>query len=136
MHELYIRGDNLSSEIREAYDTILLDQLDFLKPIKSTVPSNSIIDRRLFPILTTLCFEPNIKMTLKQFSQMCGASERTLNRLFIINFNMSFREWRNIIVMEKAKQMVKQGYRATDIAIELGYSNLSAYSIALKKYQP
>ncbi|WP_157044454.1 AraC family transcriptional regulator [Photobacterium sp. SKA34] len=93
------------------------------------------MDRRLFFIIEALSDKPNIKMSISKLSEQAGASVRTLNRLFLSHFKASFKEIRNKVVMERAEQMMKKGISVTDIAFELEYSSISAFSTAFSKYQ-
>ena len=74
-------------------------------------------------------------MSISTFATSSGASVRTLNRLFQSHFNASFKDIRNTVIMERAEQLLKSGMIATDVAFELEYSSLSAFSTAFKEYQ-
>ncbi|MDE1465904.1 AraC family transcriptional regulator [Spartinivicinus poritis] len=134
INDFISRQSGMSTAELDAYNTVLLEQLSQQMPVKSNYRLDGKIDKRLLPIINHLCLQPNIKTNLDQFTYLCGASQRTLNRLFLSTFGMSFRDWRKAIVMEKAQQLSNQGHKMTDIAYELGYSSISAFSTALNKF--
>ena len=134
MHEYYQHHLSFDSNTRQAYNVVLWNQIQHFSQIQEYKSHTSHFDKRLNAIIHSVCLKPNKNITLNYFSKHCGASERTLNRLFYKQFNRSFGDWRNMIVMERANQMLKQGRSATDIAIELGYQSLPTFSSALKRY--
>ncbi|AQS40656.1 DNA-binding domain-containing protein, AraC-type [Shewanella psychrophila] len=117
------------------YDWVLKDQIARTSPSASMMTSKGELDRRLLPVINALTKVPNIKIQLDEYAETCGASTRTLNRLFKQHFQCSFRDVRSRVVMEKAKQLQRDGQQATQIAFELGYASLSAYSAAFHAYR-
>ncbi|PSX10948.1 helix-turn-helix domain-containing protein [Photobacterium angustum] len=119
----------------DEYVDVLIDQCSRCVPLVNPLIASGSMDRRLFFIIEALSDKPNIKMSISKLSEQTGASVRTLNRLFLSHFKASFKDIRNKVVMERAEQMMKKGISVTDIAFELEYSSISAFSTAFSKYQ-
>ncbi len=124
-----------NSDVQHHYLGVFLDQLKKQSYQNDAYQSNDEIDKRLLPIIETLTLQPDIKLSLERFAEHCGASSRTLNRLFISTFDKPFREIRQQLVMEKAWQLSRAGVAHTDIALDLGYNSLSAFSHAFNRFK-
>ncbi|MEZ8878777.1 AraC family transcriptional regulator [Vibrio lentus] len=134
MYEYSLHHLDFDNNTQHAYNDVLWDQIQYLSQIQGSQTHTNHFDKRLNNLIHTVCLKPNKNITLQDFAKHCGASERTLNRLFYKQFHRSFGEWRNMIVMERANQMLIQGLSATNIALELGYQSLPTFSSALKRY--
>ncbi|AUI85183.1 AraC family transcriptional regulator [Vibrio azureus] len=134
MHEYCQHHLSFDINTQHAYNNVLWDQIRHLSQIQEIQAHTNHFDKRLNSLIHAVCLNPNKNITLQDFAKHCGASERTLNRLFYKQFNRSFGDWRNMIVMERANQMLKQGHSATNVALELGYQSLPTFSSALKRY--
>ncbi|USD43228.1 helix-turn-helix domain-containing protein [Vibrio sp. SCSIO 43135] len=125
----------VEDSVANAYSGVFFDQLAQQVAVNQGKSQSGSIDKRLLPIIEHVSTEPNIKASLSHYSARCGASERTLNRLFNTAFGMPFSAWRRSVVMEKALQQYRQGQKTTDIAFDLGYSSVSAFSAAFNQYK-
>lgn len=117
------------------YIQVLMDQCTLCKAVDNPLIAKEGMDRRLLPVIDALSNKPSIKLSISDLSKQTGASVRTLNRLFLTSFKASFREIRQKVVMERAEKMMAKGISATEIAFELEYSSLSAFSTAFKEHQ-
>lgn len=124
-----------NSDIQYHYLAVFVDQLKKQSYQNDIYQSNQDIDKRLLPIIEALTLQPDIKLSLDRFAEHCGASSRTLNRLFISTFDQPFREIRQQLVMEKAWQLSRSGVAHTNIALDLGYNSLSAFSHAFNRFK-
>ena len=70
---------------------------------------------------------PSDSRDLMQWARDVGASPRTLNRMFLAETGMPFRDWRLQCRLQYALERLSAGGRVTDIALDLGYSNASAF---------
>tara|TARA_B100001057_G_scaffold462885_1_gene516302 strand:+ start:2368 stop:2943 length:576 start_codon:yes stop_codon:yes gene_type:complete len=122
-------------KLESHYVHVLIDQCTFCKPANNPLIAKGGMDRRLLPVIGALSNKPSIKLSISDLSKQTGASVRTLNRLFLTNFKASFRDIRQKVVMERAEKMMSKGISATEIAFELEYSSLSAFSTAFKEHQ-
>ncbi|OBU28143.1 helix-turn-helix domain-containing protein [Photobacterium kishitanii] len=129
------QNDDSNSDVQHHYLAVFIDQLKKQSYQNDVYQSTNDIDKRLLPIIEALTIEPDIKLSLERFAEHCGASSRTLNRLFISTFEQPFREIRQQLVMEKAWQLSRAGVAHTDIALDLGYNSLSAFSHAFNRFK-
>jgi AraC-like DNA-binding protein/quercetin dioxygenase-like cupin family protein len=90
-------------------------------------------DRRLATIYQKLIRDPSDRRTLKQLAQDAGVSAKTVERLLRSHCDMSFREWRDRIILGLAVNRLRYGGRVTDVALDLGYASASAFISAFKK---
>jgi AraC-like DNA-binding protein/quercetin dioxygenase-like cupin family protein len=90
-------------------------------------------DRRLAIIYQMLIRDPSNRRTLRQLAEEAGVSARTVGRLLRTHCNVSFREWREMIILGLALNRLKHGGRVTDVALDLGYTSASAFISAFKK---
>ena len=130
-----VQDPDSNCDIQHHYLAVFLDQLKKQSYQNDAYQSNDEIDKRLLPIIEILTLQPDIKLSLERFAEHCGASSRTLNRLFISTFDKPFREIRQQLVMEKAWQLSRAGVAHTDIALDLGYNSLSAFSHAFNRFK-
>ncbi|WP_318460066.1 helix-turn-helix domain-containing protein [Photobacterium leiognathi] len=135
MAEIDTQGEEYDEAIQGHYLAVFIDQLKKQRYQNQTYQSNQDIDKRLLPIIEALTIRPDIKLSLDIFAEHCGASSRTLNRLFLTTFDQPFRELRQQLVMEKAWQLSQAGVPHTDIALDLGYNSLSAFSHAFNRFK-
>ena len=79
--------------------------------------------------------EQNIhsSLTLEEIAFLCNMSLSTFKRHFIKEYKQSPGKWLRDKRLLKAKELLgKDGVKASDIYLELGYSNLSNFSSAFK----
>ncbi|GEM75545.1 helix-turn-helix domain-containing protein [Vibrio sagamiensis] len=130
-----LENQKLEGSLEQHYIQVLADQTLQCEPASVALVAQGCIDRRLLMIIDSLSKEPNIKISLSDLASTTGASVRTLNRLFLNHFNASFKDIRSKVVMDRAEQLLNQGMSSTDVAYELQYSSLSAFSNAFKEHQ-
>ena len=121
--------------LEKHYIQVLVDQTLQCETSSASLVARGSLDRRLLSVIDTLSNQPNIKISISDLAATTGASVRTLNRLFLTYFDSSFKDIRNKVVMDRAEQLMNQGMTATDIAYELQYSSLSAFSSAFKEHK-
>lgn len=79
--------------------------------------------------------EKNIysKLTLEEIAFLCNMSLSTFKRHFVKTYGISPGKWFRDKRLLKAKELLKQGnLKSSDIYLDLGYNNLSNFSIAFK----
>ncbi|WP_371135039.1 helix-turn-helix domain-containing protein [Thalassospira sp.] len=67
------------------------------------------------------------------WSKHCGASSRTLARLFLRETGMPFRDWRQKLRLLHALEKLANNRPVTEIALDLGYDNTSAFIAMFRK---
>lgn len=131
---LEIFQSELDQATRDAYAQVIFHQLLGQHNIPTASYTSSRLDKRLLMAMDLISAEPNVQLSLAKVAKQANVSERSLHRLFLQGLGCSFRQWRTHSVMQKALTLQKQGLSQTQIAFELGYASLSAFSTALSNY--
>lgn len=109
----------------------LLDQIPELPEVSDPLAMPH--DHRLVELCTALLTAPGQTTSLTQWADRLGMSERNLARLFRRETGMSFRSWRLRQRMESAYRRLRQGESVTSVALESGYSSVSAFIDTFKR---
>ncbi|MGB0427702.1 MAG: helix-turn-helix domain-containing protein [Flavobacteriales bacterium] len=89
---------------------------------KETSPFKNIVERNL-----------HSKLKLEEIAFLCNMSLSTFKRHFIKEYGMTPGKWYQNKRLQKAKELLEQeGVKPSDIYFDLGYTNLSNFSIAYK----
>lgn len=110
---------------------LILDEVSrsATRPIRVALPT----EKRLKTLCATLIADPASSLTLRDWSQRVGASERTLARLFEQDLGMTFGQWRQQVRLAHAAPLIACGQPLAQVAAELGYASQSAFSAMFKK---
>ncbi|MDA1098299.1 MAG: helix-turn-helix transcriptional regulator [Proteobacteria bacterium] len=90
-------------------------------------------DARLQRLCAELLADPSDRRTLDAWSEVAGASTRTLARLFEHDLGMSFNRWRQRIRFHNALEALSCGVPISRVAQQHGYRSASAFSAAFSK---
>ncbi|MGI9515302.1 MAG: AraC family transcriptional regulator [Anderseniella sp.] len=90
-------------------------------------------DSRLQKLCAELLADPSDRKTLDSWSEVTGASARTLARLFVRDLGMSFIQWRQRVRFQSALEALSQGVPVSVVAMQHGYRSPSAFSAAFSK---
>ena len=90
-------------------------------------------DPRLQILCAELLANPSDQRTLDKWSQITGASPRTLARLFEHDMGMGFNQWRQRIRFHSALETLSRGEPISRVAHQHGYRSASAFSAAFSK---
>ena len=90
-------------------------------------------DARLQRLCAELLANPADRRTLDGWSEVAGASTRTLARLFERDLGMSFNRWRQRIRFHNALEALSRGAPIARVARQHGYRSASAFSAAFGK---
>lgn len=90
-------------------------------------------DPRLQKLCAELLADPSDRKTLDGWSDVSGASPRTLARLFERDLGMSFIQWRRRVRFQSALEALSQGVPVSVVARQHGYRSPSAFSAAFGK---
>ena len=104
---------------------VILDQIAIQPQLSLSLPLP--MDKRLLQITTSLMNNPGDNRILDEWSKEVGASKRTLNRLFSKQTGMTFQSWRQQLRLHRGLELLSMGESVTQVAMELGYENTSAY---------
>jgi len=111
--------------------TIILDLVRFHKTIPLDLPIPR--DPRLMKIFDQLSRNPSDGRTIEEWGAHAGAAGRTLSRLFRTETGMSFHQWRQQLRLLEALRLLGRGEPVTAIALDVGYSSLSAFVSVFRK---
>ncbi|MEM1045038.1 MAG: helix-turn-helix transcriptional regulator [Pseudomonadota bacterium] len=90
-------------------------------------------DSRLQRVCAELIADPSDRRTLDAWSDVAGASARTLARLFKRDLQMSFVQWRQRVRFQNALEDLSRGLPISKVADRHGYRSASAFSAAFAK---
>ncbi len=89
-------------------------------------------DARLLRLVQALQAAPASSLTLEAWAAECGASPRTLTRLFRAETGMSFGRWRQQLRLTEAAALLAQGMPAARAAAAVGYASAPAFGAAYR----
>ncbi|WP_408510606.1 helix-turn-helix transcriptional regulator [Paraburkholderia sediminicola] len=84
-------------------------------------------DRRLQRLVELLYADPAQRLSLRDWGERIGASDRTLSRLFQVETGMSFGTWHRHFQMSLALKWLAARHPVTRIDTALGYQHSSAF---------
>jgi AraC-like DNA-binding protein len=91
-------------------------------------------DKKLGIICRAIERNTSIDKSLEDWAVEVGASTKTLQRLFLSQTGMPFRQWRNHVRMTRALELQMSGMREIDVALAVGYATEGAYAQAFKSF--
>lgn len=90
-------------------------------------------DKRLRALCEAVLDDPARHATLQDWAAGCGASVRTIARLFRQELGTTFAEWRQQVLLAKALSMAARKRPMAHIAAELGYASASAFTAMVRR---
>lgn len=109
---------------------VLLDQLEHLPEVGFSLPLPR--HPRLLGVCNALIAEPDSAVTLVEWAEQLGMSEKTLMRLFQRETGLSFRGWRQRMRLLSSLSLLEEGGSVTHAALSCGYDSTSAFIAAFK----
>lgn len=82
---------------------------------------------QLLRIALALANEPGNDKRMTDWANWAGISPRSLTRNFIRDTGFTFTEWRQRVRLLIALEMLASGKQVTEISLDLGYDNVSAF---------
>ncbi len=104
---------------------IILDQLKAVPAAALQLPHPS--DPRALRVVRALTANPADARTLGALCRDCGASKRTLERIFLRETRMTFGKWRQHLRLLRSMGLLASGEKVTTAAMEAGYASASAF---------
>lgn len=89
-------------------------------------------DPRLKRLAEALHAAPASPLTMEGWASACGASPRTLARLFRRETGMSFGRWRQQLRLAEAAALLSQGRSPAEAAAAVGYASAPAFGAAFR----
>jgi AraC-like DNA-binding protein len=122
-------ADALRRESR--LSALVLDELRRAQPVPLGVDMPA--DKRLRALCEAVLDDPGRHATLEGWAQACGASPRTVARLFRSELGTSFLQWRQQVLLARAVTLAARKLPMASIAAELGYASASAFSAMVRR---
>ena len=110
---------------------LVLDELRRARPVPLGVALPA--DKRLRSLCEAVLDEPGRHATLEGWAHACGASPRTVARLFRSELGTSFVQWRQQVLLARAVTLAARKLPMASIAAELGYASASAFSAMVRR---
>jgi AraC-like DNA-binding protein len=127
----YLTDDGLTEDRRHRAEALAFDLLEPLDVIPIVVPSPT--DPRAREIEAALLADPADPRGLAEFGRTCGASERTLARIFVRECRMPFGTWRTQVRLRASLPLLAEGLPLASIAHRVGYGSASAFVAAFRR---
>lgn len=110
---------------------MILSELARMQERKLAVPMPR--DERAVRVAHGLLKNPDTGLGLDQWAERCGASRRTLARLFRAQTGFSFAEWRARLRAIDGLARMSAGSSVGSIAASVGYASPSAFSAMVRR---
>ena len=85
-------------------------------------------EKRLRHVCESFLADARLDRPLDELASRAGASISTINRLFLLELGCSFSDWRKQVLLSRAFALAAEGRSVSRIAMDLGYSSVSAFS--------
>src|SRR5271155_2032336 len=131
LHACTFKKLNKKAPVQKRILEILVDQLQAVHSIPLQLPRPA--DPRAMRIVQVLLANPGEQTTLQKLCKDCGASKRTIERVFLAETKMTFGKWRQQLRLLHALQLLASGEKVTGAALDVGYSSTSAFISMFKK---
>ena len=110
---------------------IIVEQLKAVDSIPLQLPHPT--DARAMRVVKELLADPGDQRDLGKLCVDCGASKRTIQRVFLEETKMNFGRWRQQLRLLHGLQLMASGEKVTAAALEAGYSSPSAFISMFRK---
>jgi AraC-like DNA-binding protein len=131
LHACTFKRLNKKAPVQKRILEILVDQLQAVGSIPLQLPRPA--DARAMRIVQSLLANPGEPKTLQSLCKDCGASKRTIERVFLAETKMTFGKWRQQLRLLHALQSLASGEKVTRAALDAGYCSPSAFISMFKK---
>ena len=125
LHACEFKRLNRRSTSHKRLIEIILEQLEAVHSIPLQLPHPR--DRRALRLVEILSANPADERTLERLCRLCGASRRTVERIFLRETNMTFTKWRQQLRLLRSMQLLAGGEKVAAAALEAGYNSPSAF---------
>ena len=115
-----------------ALTTLLQSEIEAAESVRSDLPLPA--DPRALAAATELLRAPRLDVSLKRLARDSGASDRTLERLFVRETGLSFGRWRRrALALSATRELAGGNASVEEISVRLGYESTSAFIAAFKR---
>jgi AraC-like DNA-binding protein len=110
---------------------MIIDHLKAVESVPLQLPRP--VDPRAQKVVARLVASPGDHRKLEKLCRECGASKRTIQRLFREETKMTFSRWRQQLRLLHAMQRLASGEKVTAAALDAGYNSTSAFISMFRK---
>lgn len=126
----HLEDDSLSEQARLNAEAVVFDVLaPAHHQLALQVPSVG----RLEPVVQALLKDPTDARGLGEWAAHLGLSERTMTRLFRAGTGLSFQQWRQVLRVHHAVELLAEGLEVQEVALLLGYAQPSTFIASFKR---
>lgn len=111
---------------------VFLDTLSRATTVEN--PLTMPVNHRLVELCTGVLMHPDVSVCLREWSQQMCVSEKTLARLFKRQTGQTIGKWVQNARLQRAMEYIEAGQSITEVALNCGYTSLSAFIVAFKKH--
>jgi len=111
---------------------VLLDLLASAAEVTTELPSPR--DPRAQKLAELIVQDPSDERSLAALARKAGGSLRTLERCFLAETGLALGTWRRQVRLFHAQRLLALGTPVTDVALESGYANPSAFGHAFRQF--
>jgi AraC-like DNA-binding protein len=122
---------NVKVAVQRRILAMLADQLEAAHQSPLQLPHPT--DPRAARIVRALLADPATRRTLPGLCKQCGASKRTIQRIWLEETEMTFGKWRQQLRLLHALQLLASGESVTGAALGSGYNSTSAFISMFRK---
>jgi AraC-like DNA-binding protein len=131
LHACKLSRLNRKNAMERRITDLIVDQLKEVRSVPLQLPHP--VDSRAKRVTDSLFANPSDQRTLERLCKECGASKRTIQRLFLEETKMTFAKWRQQLRLLHGMQLLACGDQVTAVALEAGYSSTSAFISMFRK---
>ena len=110
---------------------IMLDHFETVPSVPLQLPQPS--DERAVRVAKAVSANPGDRRTLETLCRECGASKRTVERIFLLETKMTFAKWRQQHRLLHSMQRLASGDKVAAAALDAGYTSPSAFVAMFRK---
>lgn len=110
---------------------LIIEEIRRAKTVMTRLPQ--LRDPRLAPMARAIIDDPADPRTLDDWAEVCGASARTLARLFVQDTGMTFGQWRLQARLNVAFILLMTNGEIARIARKVGFASQSAFGAAFRR---
>jgi len=92
-------------------------------PLHLPMPS----DERAYQVAIAIRSDPSVRRSIRAWAKTAGASERTLERLWVNEVGMTLGRWQQQARLLRALELLALGHPVTAVALEVGFETPSAF---------
>ena len=111
---------------------VLLDLLAAATEVTTELPSPR--DPRAQKLAELIVQDPSDERSLSELARKAGGSLRTLERCFLAETGLALGTWRRQVRLFHAQRLLALGTPVTEVALEAGYANPSAFGHAFRRF--